>query len=237
MNSPTIRRAHRMPFGAEARQDGTTRFRVWAPAAGSVALWLEAEGRELPMTRDASGWAELVTRDAPAGTRYRFRIDGNLLVPDPASRFQPIGRPRAERGRGPARVWLDGRGLGRRGRRAPRVLRAARRRVHHSGNLRGRRRATRSPGLTRRHRHRADASGGVPRSRGLGIRRGVALRARVRLRTAGRPQGARPGLSRARPRRLPRRRLQPLRAGGQLPRAATRPRSPAPGTARRGGRL
>jgi maltooligosyltrehalose trehalohydrolase len=78
-----------MPFGAEARQDGTTRFRVWAPAARSVTLSLGAEGRELPMTRDAGGWAEIVTRDAPAGTRYRFRIDGDLLVPDPASRFQP----------------------------------------------------------------------------------------------------------------------------------------------------
>ncbi len=54
-----------------------------------MALWLEADGRALPMTRDAGGWAELVTRDAPPGTRYRFRIDGDLLVPDPASRFQP----------------------------------------------------------------------------------------------------------------------------------------------------
>ena len=42
------------------------------------------------MARDAGGWAELVTRDAPPGTRYRFRIDGDLLVPDPASRFQPV---------------------------------------------------------------------------------------------------------------------------------------------------
>lgn len=81
MNSPSVRRAHHMPFGAEARQDGTTRFRVWAPAAESVALWLEAEGRALPMTRDAGGWAELVTRAAPPGARYRFRIDGDLLVP------------------------------------------------------------------------------------------------------------------------------------------------------------
>jgi len=41
------------------------------------------------MTRDALGWAEHVTRDARAGTCYRFRIDSDLLVPDPASRFQP----------------------------------------------------------------------------------------------------------------------------------------------------
>jgi len=41
------------------------------------------------MPVNAEGWAEVVTREAPAGTRYRFRIDGSVLVPDPASRFQP----------------------------------------------------------------------------------------------------------------------------------------------------
>jgi maltooligosyltrehalose trehalohydrolase len=87
--SPAARRAHRMPFGAEVREDGTTRFRLWAPGARQVELWLEEPGRAVAMPRDAGGWAEYVTRDAPAGTRYRYRIDGELLVPDPAARFQP----------------------------------------------------------------------------------------------------------------------------------------------------
>jgi maltooligosyltrehalose trehalohydrolase len=78
-----------MPFGAEARDDGTTRFRLWAPAARSVELWLPDRQRGFAMPRDAAGWAEWVTRDAPPGSRYSFRIDGELLVPDPASRFQP----------------------------------------------------------------------------------------------------------------------------------------------------
>jgi maltooligosyltrehalose trehalohydrolase len=85
----SVRRAHRMPFGAEAREDGTTRFRIWAPGAHSVELWLEQQQRAFPMPRDAGGWAEFSTREAPPGARYRFRIDGTLLVPDPASRFQP----------------------------------------------------------------------------------------------------------------------------------------------------
>jgi len=78
-----------MPFGAEVREDGTTRFRLWAPGARQVELWLEEPGRAVAMPRDAGGWAEYVTREAPAGTRYRYRIDRELLVPDPAARFQP----------------------------------------------------------------------------------------------------------------------------------------------------
>jgi malto-oligosyltrehalose trehalohydrolase len=78
-----------MPFGAEVREDGTTRFRLWAPGARQVELWLEEPGRAVAMPCDAGGWAEYVTRDAPPGTRYRYRIDGELLVPDPAARFQP----------------------------------------------------------------------------------------------------------------------------------------------------
>ncbi|MGH7367564.1 MAG: malto-oligosyltrehalose trehalohydrolase, partial [Candidatus Rokuibacteriota bacterium] len=86
---PAARRAHRMPFGAEVREDGNTRFRLWAPGARQLELWLEEPGRAVAMPRDAGGWAEYVTREAPAGTRYRYRIDGEALVPDPAARFQP----------------------------------------------------------------------------------------------------------------------------------------------------
>jgi malto-oligosyltrehalose trehalohydrolase len=89
MSDPITVRAHRMPFGAEVRADGTTRFRLWAPAARTIDLWLEDQARALTMARDAGGWAEYVTREAPPGTRYRFRIDGDFLVPDPASRYQP----------------------------------------------------------------------------------------------------------------------------------------------------
>ncbi len=81
---------HRMPFGAELGADGV-RFRLWAPDAERVALRLDGPGGErvVPLEKNASGWCETTLADAGAGTRYRFQIDGDLKVPDPASRFQP----------------------------------------------------------------------------------------------------------------------------------------------------
>ena len=134
---------HVMPFGAEASADGTTRFALWAPAAHSVELWLEAPKQAVPMERDAGGWARIAV-PAPPGTRYRYRIDGDTLVPDPASRFQP------EDVHGPSEVidplayrWRD---AGWRGMppEAARLLRAARRHLHAGRHVRRRPRAARS---------------------------------------------------------------------------------------------
>jgi len=74
-----------MRFGAQVTRDGV-RFRLWAPAAKRVELVLD---RALPMQPLPEGWHEHAVADAHAGTRYRFRIDGEVAVPDPASAFQP----------------------------------------------------------------------------------------------------------------------------------------------------
>jgi maltooligosyltrehalose trehalohydrolase len=78
-----------MPFGAEL--DGlVTRFRIWAPAADRVELLAtdaSASHEVLLASRDA-GWFE-ATVEVGAGARYAYRIDGGLVVPDPASRFNP----------------------------------------------------------------------------------------------------------------------------------------------------
>lgn len=87
-----VKRRHDMPYGAHSLVDGLCRFRLWAPSANEVALVLGAGalGRALPMTAAGDGWWER-TEAAPAGTRYRYRIDGRHDVPDPASRFNPDG--------------------------------------------------------------------------------------------------------------------------------------------------
>ncbi|ACA21055.1 malto-oligosyltrehalose trehalohydrolase [Methylobacterium sp. 4-46] len=81
-----MRRAHSMPFGAQVEPEGV-RFALWAPTAREVALVLD--GAEHPMPEVGAGWRRLTRPEARAGARYGFRIDGDLVVPDPASRFQP----------------------------------------------------------------------------------------------------------------------------------------------------
>lgn len=79
-----------LPFGAQIVPGGV-RFRLWAPDCDTVSLVIEGPGesREIPLERDANGWCETTVEGAGAGTRYRYRIDGDLKVPDTASRFQP----------------------------------------------------------------------------------------------------------------------------------------------------
>ena len=72
-------------FGPRITDKGVT-FRLWAPATRRVDLLLD---RTVPMTREDGGWYRAHVADAAAGTRYKFRLDDDLDLPDPASSFQP----------------------------------------------------------------------------------------------------------------------------------------------------
>lgn len=87
--------SHSVPlhFGPQLTAEGT-RFRCWAPGARRVDLVLEASNgasSRQQFTATAQGWFETLARGTGAGARYRLRIDDELDVPDPASRFQPEG--------------------------------------------------------------------------------------------------------------------------------------------------
>jgi maltooligosyltrehalose trehalohydrolase len=73
-------------FGASLTKDGTS-FRLWAPGAKRVDLVLEK--KPLGMRRGEGGWFALEVAGCGAGARYKFRIDDEIDVPDPASAFQP----------------------------------------------------------------------------------------------------------------------------------------------------
>ena len=96
---PWERRLGAVPLG-----DGETAFRVWAPAAGTVAV--RVGGRDHPLA-DAGYGIRGATVAAGAGDDYLFVLDGTAL-PDPCSRSQPHGL------RGPSRIvdpaafaWTD----------------------------------------------------------------------------------------------------------------------------------
>jgi len=86
-----MKRRHEMPFGAERRDDGSVRFRLWAPSAREIKLKLHNAGGQAPLRlhRLDDGWFELATDGAGVGTGYQFVLENGLHVPDPASRFQP----------------------------------------------------------------------------------------------------------------------------------------------------
>jgi len=93
------------PLGAFPTPGGETRFRVWAPRAGEIAL--DREGAQAPLEHVGHGVYDAALPANP-GSDYAYVVDG-LRLPDPCSRWQPGGL------RGPSRVldtaafaWSDG---------------------------------------------------------------------------------------------------------------------------------
>jgi len=79
--------------GATVIQNEGVRFSVWAPRASRVRVRLTSEDEgEYELARQDNGVFELVVPDAAAGAEYGFVLDdGDKLIPDPVSRFQPHG--------------------------------------------------------------------------------------------------------------------------------------------------
>ena len=99
MGHRVLGRCHQMPFGASLLAGGGARFRLWAPSAQRVDLSLRSGSTSvlIPMRPGADGWYECEAQEARAGSRYAFRIDGGIEVPDPVSRSNPddVHRPSA----------------------------------------------------------------------------------------------------------------------------------------------
>lgn len=74
-----------MPFGAQMTPEGV-RFSLYAPAQSRVKLHVDGLVHEMEALPE--GWHRALVPVA-AGTRYRFELEDGLLVPDPASRYQP----------------------------------------------------------------------------------------------------------------------------------------------------
>jgi hypothetical protein len=84
-----MKSAHDMPFGASLTPAGA-KFAIWAPSVSSAQLVVD--GRRVPMQRGERGFFHCLDATAAPGSRYAFCFDGgDLVVPDPASRFNPDG--------------------------------------------------------------------------------------------------------------------------------------------------
>ncbi|MAF28730.1 MAG: malto-oligosyltrehalose trehalohydrolase [Croceicoccus sp.] len=76
-------------WGPEPLADGRFRFRLWAPDRQEVKLELRG-GPAHSLVRDVDGWFACEAEAAP-GARYRFWLDDEMVVADPASRAQDGG--------------------------------------------------------------------------------------------------------------------------------------------------
>jgi maltooligosyltrehalose trehalohydrolase len=109
----------RLPIGAEVQLPEGAHFRVWAPKRQRVEVVLDAERGAVELQREEHGYFAGFAPEARAGTRYRFRLDGEKqLYPDPASRFQPEGPHGPSELIDPIYRWTDSawRGIGAKGR-------------------------------------------------------------------------------------------------------------------------
>ena len=204
----------RLAVGAEPRADGT-HFRVWAPSSSSVAVVLSEPGGQpigtaRPADSDEDGYFQGLVAGAQPGTLYWIALEDGSRFADPASRFQPNGP------HGPSEVidphafpWTDAEWPGI-GEREPDRLRDARRHLHVRRHVCVGEPRTGRPREARRVDHRGPAARRVSRPIRVGVRRCSGFCADAAVRTSRRLQALRQRGARARPRRGPRRRLQPL---------------------------
>lgn len=80
------------PVGALKGPDGSYNMIVWAPHAKNVKLIIKDEEESRPMEKDSHGyWIAKNLNNIKPGTRYKFNLNEELYLADPASMSQPEG--------------------------------------------------------------------------------------------------------------------------------------------------
>lgn len=75
--------------GVNFNTAGEAEIHVWSPEA--KRLELSVHGKHYPLQKTADGFWKLNTPELKPGDLYRFLLDGEKELPDPASLFQPDG--------------------------------------------------------------------------------------------------------------------------------------------------
>lgn len=82
-----------LPISANV-EGNAVRFRVWSPEAEKLEAVIFENGKQVAaheLRRDGEGFFVGLAENLGAGTRYQYRLNGDKLRPDPASRYQPEG--------------------------------------------------------------------------------------------------------------------------------------------------
>ena len=91
-SADTVTAEHKQPLGASLGDNNTCSFLVWAPRARQVEVCIiEPQERRIAMHPTSCGYFHAVAEGIPAGTLYRYRLNKDKELPDPASRHQPQG--------------------------------------------------------------------------------------------------------------------------------------------------
>lgn len=108
-HSKSARFQRRLPVGAEPVPGEGVHFRVWAPRRQRVDVVVEGIAESQQLEAEPDGYFSGTVAGLATGALYRYQLDGDLLRPDPASRFQPNGPHGASRVVDPASFrWTDG---------------------------------------------------------------------------------------------------------------------------------
>ena len=84
----SARFAYRKSWGAEFRDGGPTRFRLWAPGQERVAVRVGDDQAETGLDRASDGWFETEIPGLRPDIPYTFLVGDGSAVPDPAARAQ-----------------------------------------------------------------------------------------------------------------------------------------------------
>jgi maltooligosyltrehalose trehalohydrolase len=83
--------AREKQLGATYVPGAGVEFLVWAPNARSVRIHVDGKDKYIRMEPLERGYHHALAEDLRPGTLYRYRLDDDRELPDPASRFQPEG--------------------------------------------------------------------------------------------------------------------------------------------------
>lgn len=79
------------PYGTKFLEDGSVQFNFFAPDVQDVKLCIKdvSSIQEIPMDKNEDALYTITTHKAIDGTLYCYKLNNELIVPDPASRYQP----------------------------------------------------------------------------------------------------------------------------------------------------